>query len=68
MRRWINNQAIPTLKLNSMSSFKDLFETINHFSKKSEWDLRYGTIKYLYVFYKNAYKTNSFYSSLEKQL
>jgi hypothetical protein len=51
-----------------MSTFKDLFETINHFSEKSEWNQRYGSIKYLYVFYKNALKTNSFYSGLEKQL
>ena len=68
MRKWINNEVIPTLRLNSISNFKDLFETITYYSSKSEWDLRYGTIKYLYVFYKNAYKTYNLYSSLEKQL
>jgi hypothetical protein len=68
LRRWINNFAIPTLRLNSMSSFKDLIETINHYSIKSEWKQRYGTIKYFYVFYKNAFKTNGFYSGLEKQV
>lgn len=67
-RKWINNVAIPVFKLNSMSTWTDLLETFDYYSEKSGWPVRYGLIKYYYVYYANAFKTYSKYNSLVEQL
>lgn len=56
-RRWINNKAVPAYRLNSINSLKNLTETFNFYSVKSEWQLRYPTWKYYYVYYSNALRT-----------
>jgi hypothetical protein len=67
-RKWINNVAIPVVKLNSIASFKDLFETFDYFAEKSDWHLRYGPIKYYYVYFMNLFKTYNKFNSLHEQL
>jgi glutaredoxin len=67
-RRWINNNAIPAFRLNSVSNLKDLIETFDFYSKKSDWRARYGPLKYLYVYYSNALQTYTSASSLIDQV
>jgi hypothetical protein len=46
------------LKINSIATTKDLFETIDNFSEKSDWKLRYKSwFNYNLVYYYNLIKT-----------
>jgi microsomal prostaglandin-E synthase 2 len=67
-RRWVNNDATPAFRLNSVSNLKDLFETFDFYSKKSHWRSRYGPLKYFYVYYSNALQTYQSAPALLEQL
>ena len=65
-RKWINNAAIPVLRLNSIDTFAHLLETVNGMDEGSLWRQRYAAnpLKYWYVYAKNLYKTSKLYGPL----
>lgn len=67
-RRWINNRAVPALRLASISSVKNLFETFDYYSRQSDWEIRYNPFKFYYVYYSNAFWTYTRYNELLNKL